>query len=325
MRSGGDIIAVVGEALVDLVLEPAGAATTHLGGAAFNAARTLGRLGLRPVFVGRLSDDQNGRALRRGLEESGVRLDGIVETSDPTTFARVEVDAQGIATYRFYIDGTSAPGLLPADARAAMPSAPAAIHVGGLGLVFEPQASTIARLVAGAPPSTLILVDPNYRAAAVSDAAAYRRRLQAILVRADVVKVSEDDLAYLEPDLPPLEAARRLLEVGPAVLLLTQGSSGASILTAARAAHIEAVPARVIDTIGAGDAFGAAWLGAWVAEGLCRADLPHFDAAVRAARFAALVAARTCERAGAEPPRAARVGAEWCVASAAVSGIGVAD
>ena len=325
MTAGGEVIAVVGEALVDLVLEPGGRAMNHLGGGAFNAARTLGRLGLRPVFVGRLSLDAYGLMLRHGLEESGVRLDGIVETGDPTTFARVEVDRQGVASYRFYIEGTSAPGLQAADARAVVPSAPAAMHVGGLGLVFEPQASAIAALVAEAPLSTLILLDPNCRPAAVPDPGAYRRRLRSILSRADVVKVSEDDLAYLEPDLPPLAAARRLLEAGPSLLLLTLGSRGASILTAARAAHIEAVPAKVLDTIGAGDAFGAAWLGAWVAEGLGRTDLPYFEAAVRAAEFAALVAARTCERAGAEPPRAARVGTEWCMVPGAVSGVGAVD
>jgi fructokinase len=81
----------------------------------------------------------------------------------------------------------------------------------------------------------------------------------------------------------------------------------------------------VVDTIGAGDAFGAAWLGAWVAEGLVRGDLSYFEAAVRAAEFAARVSARTCERAGAEPPRAARVGEEWCVVPGAVSGIGIPE
>jgi fructokinase len=322
---GSEVIAVVGEALVDLVLECGGRATPHVGGGAFNAARTLGRLGLRPLFVGRLSRDSYGRMLRRALEASGVRLDGIVETCDPTTFARVEVDGHGAASHRFYIDGTSAPGLLASDARAAMPSAPLAMHVGGLGLVFDPQASAIAALVAEAPPSTLILVDPNCRPAAVSEERAYRRRLQTILSRADVVKCTEDDLAYLEPDLPALDAARRLLDDGPSLVLLTRGNRGASILTATRAARVEAGPAKVVDTIGAGDAFGAAWLGAWVAEGLVRGDLPYFEAAVRAAEFAARVSARTCERAGAEPPRAARVGEEWCVVPGAVSGIGIPE
>lgn len=314
MTSRNAPIGVAGEALVDLVLEPEGRATTHLGGGSFNAARTLGRLGLRPVFIGRLSCDCNGRALRRGLEESGVRLDGIVETDDPTTFARVELDADGVASYRFYVKGTSAPGLLPEAARAAMPTAPAALHVGGLGLVFEPHASTIGMLVAEAAPSTLVLVDPNCRPAAIRDAAAYRRRLRDILSRADVVKLSEEDLAYLEPDLPPLEAARRVLSYGPALVLLTHGEYGASVLIPGRHAHVEAVPADVIDTIGAGDAFGAAWLGAWVADGLGRGDLADLPAIERAAGFAALIAARTCERPGAEPPRGVRVGTEWCVA-----------
>ncbi len=314
MMAPSAVIAVVGEALVDFVLEPGGRAASHLGGGAFNAARTLGRLGLRPVFVGRLSRDRYGEALRLGLEESGVRLDGVVKTDDPTTFALVEIDGHGAASYRFYVDGTSAPGLTPADASGTMPAAPAAIHVGGLGLVFEPQAGTIAALVADAAPSTLIFLDPNCRPAAVPAAPVYRGRLSNILSRADVVKVSEEDLAYLMPALQPVDAARALLAAGPSVVLLTHGNRGSTVLSAGGEVTIQAVGAQVVDTIGAGDAYGAAWLGAWVAEGLGRADLSDLEATVRAAQFAALVAARTCERAGAEPPRAAKVGAEWCVA-----------
>lgn len=325
MTATGQTIAVAGEALVDFVLEADGRATSHLGGGSFNAARTLGRLGLQPVFVGRLSSDRHGRALRRGLEESGVRLDGVVDTDDPTTFAKVEVDQDGVANYRFYADGTSVPGLSSAVARAAMPSMPAALHIGGLGLVFEPQASAIVTLVAHAAPSTLILLDANCRPAAVRDHDIYRRRLELILSRTDVLKVSDDDLAYLEPDLPPLDAARRLLAAGPSVVLLTKGRDGASVLIEGSEAQIDAVPATIVDTIGAGDAFGAAWLGAWIAEGLGRSDLPRFDAVLRAASFAVLVAARTCERAGADPPRAVRLGPEWCVASSTPSAIGAVD
>lgn len=325
MPSHGAVIVVAGEALVDLVLEPDGQAATHLGGGGYNAARTLGRLGLRPMFVGRLSRDSYGVALRSGLEESGVRLDGVIDTSDATTFARVEVDAEGVASYRFYIDGTSAPGLLPSDARAVMPTVPAALHVGGLGLVLEPHATTIAMLVAEAAPSTLVFVDPNCRPAAIPDPVGYRRHLDAILARADVVKVSGEDLAYLEPDLPPLDAARRILDWGPSLLLLTDGERGATVLAAAGHVHIDSVPTEVIDTIGAGDAFGAAWLGAWVTEGLGRANLTDLYAAVRAARFATLIAARTCERPGADPPRAVKVGAEWCVAGATPGTTSIAE
>jgi fructokinase len=318
-------IAVAGEALVEFVLEADGRAAAHLGGGSFNAARTLGRLGLEPVFVGRLSSDRHGRALRRGLEESGVRLDGVMETDDPTTFARVEVDNDGQANHRFYVDGTSAPGLSSAVARAAMRPTPVALHIGGLGLVFEPQASAITALVAHAAPSTLILLDANCRPAAVPDHRIYRRRLELVLSRTDVVKVSEDDLAYWKPDLPPLDAARRLLADGPSVVLLTQGQQGAWILIEGSEAHFHAVAATIVDTIGAGDAFGAAWLGAWIAEGLGRSDLPRLDAALRAAALAVLVAARTCERAGADPPRAVRVGAQWCVASPTPRAVSAAE
>jgi fructokinase len=310
----GRAIAVAGEAIVDFVLEPGGGTTPHLGGGSFNAARTLGRLGLRPVFIGRLSSDRYGRALRGALEESGVSLDGVIETDDPTTFARVEVDARGTTSCRFYIEGTSMAGLLPEEARAAMPDRAVALHVGGLGLAAEPQASAIATLVREAGPETLVLVDPNCRDGVARARIAYCDRLRDLMCLADVVKASEEDFAYLDPDQTPYQTARALLDRGPAVVLLTNGSRGATVLTARYEGLVEAPSVDVVDTIGAGDAFGAAWLGGWMADGFGRQDLGDFEAVLRTAEFAALVAGRTCERAGAEPPRAAKVDAEWCFA-----------
>jgi fructokinase len=307
-------VVVTGDALVDFVLEADGGTTAHLGGGSFNAARTLGRLGLRPVFVGRVSSDRYGQALRAALEESGVRLDRIVTTDDPTTFARVEIDGYGVANYRFYFEGTSAAGLLPEEARAAMPPRPAGLHVGGLGLAVEPQAEAITSLAREAGPETLVMVDPNCRAETVRARGIYRERLRELLPVADVVKASEEELAYLDPDRTPYQTARGLIERGPSLVLLTDGSRRATVLATGFEATIEAPSVEVVDTIGADDAFGAAWLGAWVADGLGRADLGDFGAIVRTAEFAAIVAARTCERAGAEPPRAAKVDAEWCFA-----------
>jgi fructokinase len=310
----GRAIAVAGDAIVDFVLEPGGGSTPHLGGGSFNAARTLGRLGLRPVFVGRLSSDRYGHALCDALEESGVSLDGVVATDDPTTFARVELDADGGPNTRFYIEGTSMAGLLPEEARTAMPDRAAALHVGGLGLAVDPQATAIATLVREADPGTLVLVDPNCRDGAVRARTLYRERFREVLCLADVVKASEEDFANLDPDRTPHQTGRALLERGPAVVLLTNDSRGATVLTAKYEATVEAPLVDVVDTVGAGDAFGAAWLGGWMADGLGRHDLGDFDAVVRTAEFAALVAARTCERAGADPPRAAKVDAEWCFA-----------
>ena len=195
-----------------------------------------------------------------------------------------------------------------------MPARPAALHVGGFGMAVEPQASAIASLVRDAGPETLVLVDPNCRAQAVRGRTVYCDRLRDLLCLADVVKASEEDLAYLDPDRTPHQTARGLLARGPSVVLLTNGSRSTTVLTASLEALIEAPCVEVIDTIGAGDAFGAAWLGGWVADGLGRQDVGDFEAILRTAEFAAIVAARTCERAGAEPPRAAKVDAEWCFA-----------
>lgn len=305
-------VAVAGEALVDFVEEPDGSVTPHLGGGAYNAARTLGRLGMSPLYVGRLSRDRYGVALRAGLEQSGVRTDCVVTTDDPTTYAQAALDALGVASYRFVLRGTSSPGLTHDEAARAMRHDLAALHVGGLGLVLDPQASAIAQMVNDAGPRTLVLLDPNCRPGAVDDPDAYRRRLWDVIARADVVKASEEDLAYLEPGRTPARVARGMLECGPSLVLVTLGSVGALVLSAEREALVEAAPAVVLDTIGAGDAFGAAWVAAWASMGL-RAPRPSdFDAAVRAARCAAVVAARTCERAGADPPDASELGTQ-CV------------
>jgi sugar/nucleoside kinase (ribokinase family) len=136
-------IAVAAEAIVGFVLEPGGGTTPHLRGGSFNAARTLGRLGLRPVFIGRVSRARYGRALGDALEQSGVSLDGVVATDDPTTFARIEIDEYGAARCRFHIEGTSMAGLLPEEARAAMPDRAAdrlghsARREGGCGVVLR--------------------------------------------------------------------------------------------------------------------------------------------------------------------------------------------
>jgi fructokinase len=315
MTAGDRLIVVAGEALVDLVLEAEGTTTRHLGGGSYNTARTIGRLGLAPVFVGRISSDVHGRALRAGLAQSDVRLDGVVDTDDPTTFALVELDHGGTARYRFYADGTSISGLVPQQARAAMPSRPAALHVGGLGLVFEPQASAIAGLVREVPSTTLVMLDPNCRPGAALYPAAHRERLRELLVHVDVVKASEEDLLYMEPEQPALQTAGDLLTRGPAVVLVTQGSRGAAVISPTGQTAVPAPPADVVDTIGAGDAFGGGWLAAWIAGGLGREDLSDFDAVVRTTRFAAQVAARTCEQAGAEPPYALRLDDEWCMAA----------
>jgi fructokinase len=297
-------VVVGGEALFDLVLEGAADVRAHAGGAPFTTARTLGRLG-RPVsYLGRLSDDRFGTRLAAMLAEDGVALDATVPTADPTTLALAELDEDGSARYRFYAEGTSVPGLTAAEALDALPDAVAALHVGALGLALEPIATALEAVVEAVADDALVAVDPNVRPGAIADADAYRARLARILGRAHVVKVSAEDLEWLAPGVAPERAARDLLGLGPRVALLTRGGDGVLVVTARGDTAVPAPPVDVVDTIGAGDAFGGGFLAWWHAHDLGPEALADEAAVLEAARFAAIVAARTCSQAGASPPYA---------------------
>jgi len=297
------MIVVAGEALYDLVLQgPSNDLRGHPGGAAFNAARTIGRLEQPVAYLGRVSTDTFGTRLQGMLERDGVGLDSMVSTDDPTTLALAEVDHEGVARYRFYERGTAVPGLTPEVAIAALPESVDMLHVGTLAITLEPVASALEAVVDHLADHALIAVDPNIRPTVIDDEPGYRERLERILSRSHVVKVSEEDLAWLDGDQPPVEAVRGLLAHGPTLGLLTRGPNGALVVTRTAEVAVPAPRAKVVDTIGAGDAFGGGFLSWWSEHGLTRDDLGTIDLAVEATTFACLVAARTCSRPGAEPP-----------------------
>jgi fructokinase len=147
-----------------------------------------------------------------------------------------------------------------------------------------------------------VTVDPNIRPWVISDADAYRRRLRRIMAQSHVLKVSEEDAAWLDPHNPPLAAARAMLDAGPVVVLLTRGPDGVVVVTRDGESAVQVAAAKVVDTIGAGDAFGGGFLAWWRSQGLGSDALADLDTVAEAARFGCLVAARTVERAGASPP-----------------------
>jgi fructokinase len=297
-----ETILVGGEALYDVVLAEGDELRGHPGGGPFNTSRTIARLRQPVAYLGRLSTDAFGTRLARALADDGVQLDAVVHTDQPTTLAIAEIGADG-THYRFYTDGTSAPGLTPEEALAAVPPSVGIVHVGTLGLALEPVATALEAVVRRLAGRALIAVDPNCRPTVIPDPAAYRSRLARVLSHTDLVKVSEEDLEWLDPGRAPVAAARRLLAHGPAVALLTQGGDGAVVITSGEEVRVPAPPARVVDTIGAGDAFGGGFLAWWRSRGLRAGHLDDLDLVQEATRFACLVAARTCERAGASPPR----------------------
>jgi fructokinase len=304
------VIVVAGEALIDLLVAPDGRSTAIPGGGPFNTARTIARLEQPAVFLGRLSTDRFGTLLRERLVDDGVDLRFAAETGDPTTLALAEVDETGSATYRFYTDGTSAAGLTTDALPNPLPDDVTAIHVGTLGLVLEPLAGAMEALVARAPEDAIVMLDPNGRQSAMPDPAAWVARVERLARRADIVKVSVDDLRLLRPGSPSAKTIDDLLELGVRVVLLTDGARSVTIATPRGTKSLDPPDVDVVDTIGAGDAFGGGFLAAWIGAGHGCVDLDDDGALVAATTSAILVASFTCTRAGADPPTASEL-AVW--------------
>jgi fructokinase len=298
---------VVGEALVDLVVAVDGSVTAHLGGGPFNAARSAGRLGAPVSFLARVSDDRFGAMIRASLVADGVDLSAIVTTTDPTTLAVAELDERGAATYRFHLADTSAPGLTVDDALARVPDDAAVLCLGTLGLLLSPLAEASLALAEHLHGRATLVVDPNIRTALLGgDDDEYRRRLDAVIALADIVKVSDDDLAWITPTLAAHEGAAALVEQGARMVVVTRGSAGATAF--GRDGLQVDVPGQsvaIVDTIGAGDSFVGALVARLVADG--DAWLEDAAAVADAVSFANRVAAVTVSRAGASPPTLAEV------------------
>jgi fructokinase len=302
-RARHQMIAVTGEALIDIVIDQHGRLAAQAGGGPLNTARTIGRLGLAPAFLGRLSQDGLGRILRTRLDQDGVTLQVPQLTDAPTTLAVADIDPAGAPRYRFYLTGTSSAALEYQLLSAALPSYLTALYAGGLALVMEPIATSIVRLITcDLPPDTLVMIDPNCRPQAITDRPAYLDRLSRILHRADVVKVSVEDLAYLSPGVPAQTAAAALMDQGPALLLVTDGPRTARAYMPRQEVTIDVPAVKVVDTIGAGDAFGGAFLAWWSCHELTKPELHQSGPVREALQAAAEVASLTCTRPGAEPP-----------------------
>lgn len=301
------MITVMGEALIDIIVDPEGEVTSVVGGAPLNTARTIARLGEQASFLGGVSTDAFGQRILRMLTADGVTLGLGHQVPEPSTLAIAQIDTSGAASYRFLLEGTSAAAVTADMAVACVGTDVSVIHVGTLGLVLEPLASASAAVVAAAREDQIVMVDPNCRPSVMTSSEVFDRTLASVLTRADVIKVSGDDLAFMFPGERPATAAEQIHMRTGATVLFTDAADSVRVMCAG-GTDVLAVPAvPVVDTVGAGDSFSGGFLVHWVRNGWTRAELVDLDKVSAAASFGIRVAGITCQRAGAEPPFASEL------------------
>ena len=284
-------VLVVGESLVDIVHAADGSTREYAGGSAANVAVALARLG-RPVqFVTAWADDERGRVLADHLDRAGVRLAADPHVLARTATAAATLGADGAASYEFDLEWRIGPVEV---------ESPRVVHTCSLGAVLEPGAADVVALVSRLRDAAMISYDINARPAITGVGAGVVALVERMVAVSDLVKASDEDLIALYPDLDLEVAARRLLTLGPAAVVVTRGPDGATWFADHAMVDIASLPVEVADTIGAGDTFGAAMIDALWDRGPL-ADLPA-DEIADVLAHAARAAAVTVSRPGADPP-----------------------
>ncbi|MDT5203367.1 MAG: fructokinase [Mycobacterium sp.] len=291
---------VIGEALIDIVADGHRVVSEHVGGSPLNVAVGLARLGRDVDFLTHIGDDPYGRRIAEYVAASGAQLVSGSQSADRTTTARLTVNEKGSADYEFDVDWqlSGTPPVTP----------PLLVHTGSIAAIHDPGCLAVAALVDAYRVSATVTFDPNVRPSLIADRELARTRIEHLVERSDIVKVSEEDLRWLEPDRKPEDVAQTWQSLGPAIVAVTMADQGAEAICAAGTVRVPALSARVVDTVGAGDSFmvgvlDALWsqglLGADRRAGLVAIDLEALTAVLEAG---SAVAAVTVSRAGADLP-----------------------
>lgn len=301
------MILCAGEALIDMLPREStlgeDAYAPYPGGAVFNTATALGRLGAKTGFFCGFSNDFFGDSLKAQLAKAGVDTSGALTVDRPSTIAYVKL-VDGQATYAFYDENTAARMITIADLPA-LDAATQAVFCGGISLPVDPCGAAYETLFTTASATCVTMLDPNIRPDFIADEPTFRARIEHMLDHADIVKVSDEDLEWLVGDGDVEAQVTDLLARGIKIVCLTEGSKGVRGFTARGSVTVAAQKAQVVDTVGAGDTFNAGLLAHLQAAELLTKDkvatISDADLS-EALGLAVRAAAVTVSRAGANPP-----------------------
>ncbi|MFD0916631.1 carbohydrate kinase [Pseudahrensia aquimaris] len=302
------MILCCGEALIDMLPDVNGKGEHVLrpvtGGSVFNTAIALGRLEETTGFFSGVSNDGFGRKLIADLEDSSVDHSLCLRSDRPTTLAVVDL-SDGNATYTFYDEGSAGREILPSD----MPAVPGNVSTllfGGISLIPEPCGSAYESLLIENSANHLTYIDPNIRPNFIDDEDKHRTRIRRMIEHSDIVKVSDEDLSWIEPNMDFNATAQKWLGHGTSIILISRGGDGSEAHFKGGVVKAPAEKITVADTVGAGDTFSAGFLSSLNGQiGLGKQALASLDETVlqRALAYANKAAAITASRVGANPPR----------------------
>jgi fructokinase len=290
---------VCGEVLIDLIPGADGVRVAHVGGGPANTAKALARLGHDVQFIDGISTDQYGVAARKELLDDEVKLDLALTSDKPTCLAIVSLDADGGASYEFKIDGTATFDFnlnwLPDPSR----YKPQVLHIGTLVTVIQPSADVLYDWAMEVAEFAPIVFDPNIRPSVMGDRDLYEAAVEKWAALSSVIKVSDDDMAWLYPGQNYVDVAQRWINDGAALVVVTRGSQGIIGITADGAVEVDGAKITVADTVGAGDTVGAIIVEAMIEKGILALTGDVLKAVLHRAAVAAGI---TCSRKGAQPP-----------------------
>lgn len=297
---------VCGEVLVDLIPQPGSSERVGvIGGGPENTAIALARLGHKVEFIDGLSSDKWGVAAKAELDADGVGTRFCKFSDKPTAQAIVSLDEKGSASYEFVIENTATFDFQRDWLPDAYKHKPYLLHIGTLVTAIEPAASVLFDWALEVSELAPVIFDPNIRPAVISDRDKYRAQVEKWISISAVVKVSEDDIAWLYPDRDDVEVAKSWLSDDVSLVVITRGENGLVGITRSGVYTVPGFKVQVVDTIGAGDTVGAV-----IAEAVKTIGLDELDdgALLVSLEKAARAAAYTCTKKGAQPPTAKELG-----------------